>query len=62
MNRRSREPWMSLDAYGRWLVGLSLNLIVHNVEGSLPFHTDILNLHALYHDVDFAALVGLNGA
>jgi hypothetical protein len=53
---------MSLDAYGRWLVGLSLNLIVHNVEGSLPFHTDILNLHALYHDVDFAALVGLNGA
>lgn len=62
MKKRSGEPWMSPDAYGRSLVGLSVNLIVRDVERSLPFYTDILKMQALYHDVDFGALVGPNGA
>jgi len=44
--------------YGRTLRGLSLNLMVRDVEKSLPFYRDVLGLNVLYSDVDFAALTG----
>jgi len=44
--------------YGRELRGLTLNLLVPDVERSLPFYRDVLGLEVRYSDVDFAALSG----
>jgi catechol 2,3-dioxygenase-like lactoylglutathione lyase family enzyme len=54
--KRTGEPWMPADAYGRTLTGLSVNLIVRDVAASVPFFTDVLGFRSLYGDVDYAAL------
>jgi len=54
--KRTGEPWMTADAYGRTLIGLSVNLIVRDIGRSLPFYTGVLGFRARYSDVDFAAL------
>lgn len=59
--RRTGDPWKPAAEYGRSLEGLSLNLLVRDVERSLPFYTGVLNLTEVYHDVDFAALEGPHG-
>jgi len=46
---------MSAADYGRTLSGLSVNLIVRDVARSVSFYTDVLDLHLLYSDEDFAA-------
>jgi catechol 2,3-dioxygenase-like lactoylglutathione lyase family enzyme len=55
--KRTGEPWKTAAAYGRELVGLSLNLLVRDVARSLPFYRDVLGFAVEYSDVDFAALV-----
>ena len=55
---RTGNPWMPAAEYGRTLRGLSLNLMVRDVDKSLPFYRDVLGLNVLYSDVDFAALTG----
>jgi catechol 2,3-dioxygenase-like lactoylglutathione lyase family enzyme len=50
------QQFMSADAYGRTLAGLSLNLIVRDVARSIPFYTDVLGFRALYQTADYAAL------
>jgi catechol 2,3-dioxygenase-like lactoylglutathione lyase family enzyme len=47
---------VSADEYGRSLAGLSLNLLVRDIDRSLPFYTDVLGFRDLHHDPDFAAL------
>ena len=47
---------MSADEYGRSLAGLSLNLLVRDIDRSLPFYTGVLGFRDLHHDPDFAAL------
>jgi catechol 2,3-dioxygenase-like lactoylglutathione lyase family enzyme len=47
---------MSAADYGRTLSGLSVNLIVREIERSVPFYTEALGLRLLYSDEDFAAL------
>lgn len=54
--KRTGTPWMSSDAYGKTLTGLSLNLIVRDVATSLPFYRDVLGMTAHYADLDIAAL------
>jgi len=54
--------WRSPDDYGRSLAGLSLNLLVADVEASLPFYENVLGIRALYHNAEFAALQGPQGA
>ena len=55
--RTDAQKWsVSAADYGRQLAGLSLNLLVRDVERSLPFYTDILGFRDLHHDPDFAAL------
>jgi catechol 2,3-dioxygenase-like lactoylglutathione lyase family enzyme len=55
---RTGEPWMPAASYGRTLRGLSLNLLVRDLAGSLPFYRDVLGLSVQYSDADFAALSG----
>src|SRR5256714_13552369 len=45
---------MSAADYGRTLTGLSVNLIVRDIERSVPFYTRVLEMRRLYSDEDFA--------
>jgi uncharacterized glyoxalase superfamily protein PhnB len=56
MKKRTGEPWMPADRYGRGLPPLSLNLIVRNVEKSVLFYERVLGAAVEYSDADFAAL------
>ena len=47
--------------FARLLTGLNLNLIVQDVQASLPFYTEVLQLKLLYSDPDFAAFEGPGG-
>jgi catechol 2,3-dioxygenase-like lactoylglutathione lyase family enzyme len=55
LKKRKTEPWMSAADYGRTLTGLSVNLIVRDVERSIAFYEGVLGLRLLYSDEDFAA-------
>ena len=52
---------MPASQYAEYLKGLTVNLLVRDVAGSLPFYTEVLELKALYSDPDFAALEGGHG-
>ena len=55
--RTDVQKWaVSSDEYGRSLGGLTLNLLVRDIEKSLPFYTEVLRFRDLHHDPDFAAL------
>jgi len=55
--RTEAQRWtVSAAEYGRSLSGLSLNLLVRDIERSLPFYTEVLQLTDRHHDPDFAAL------
>lgn len=56
--RRTGEPWIPPHEYGRLLTGLTVNLIVRDVDAALPFYTEVLGLRLIYSDPDFAALEG----
>jgi predicted enzyme related to lactoylglutathione lyase len=55
-SKRTGVPWMAADAYGKTLAGLSLNLIVREVDLSLPFYREVLGMTVDYADADMAAL------
>ena len=56
MKVRHDEPWMSADEYGRSLRGLTVNLLVRDVEPALAFAREVLGAEPIYSDTDFAAL------
>jgi catechol 2,3-dioxygenase-like lactoylglutathione lyase family enzyme len=56
MKLRTGDPWMPASVYGRSLVGLTVNLLVRNVEAALPFHHEVLGAEIVYADPDFAVL------
>jgi catechol 2,3-dioxygenase-like lactoylglutathione lyase family enzyme len=56
MKRRIGEPWMPAPDYGRSLRGLSLNLLVRDIDAALPFHREVLGAEVVYSDPDFAVL------
>ncbi len=50
------DPWMPAPEYGRRLRGLTLNLLVRDIERALPFHREVLGADVVYSDPDFAVL------
>ena len=58
---RTGTPWMPSAEFARLLTGLNMNLIVQDVQASLPFYTEVLQLNLLYSDPDFAAFEGPGG-
>jgi catechol 2,3-dioxygenase-like lactoylglutathione lyase family enzyme len=55
--RTDAQKWsVSGPEYGLTLTGLTLNLLVRDVERSLPFYTEVLEFRDVHHDPDFAAL------
>ncbi len=58
MKLRIGEPWMPAPDYGRQLRGLSVNLLVREIEGALAFQRSVLRAAVVYADPDFAVLRG----
>jgi len=54
--KRTGTSWMSADDYGRQMPKFSVNLLVRDVQASLPFYRDVLGATIRYADDDFAAL------
>lgn len=57
-SKRTSEPWMPADEFGRSLKGAGFNLIVTDVARSAAFARDVLGAKILYEDQDFAAIEG----
>lgn len=53
---RTDDAWMPAGDYGRSLPKFSVNLLVRDVQKSLPFYRDVLTAAVRYADNDFAAL------
>ena len=58
MKLRVGQPWMPAADYGRRLRGLSVNLLVRDIEGALVFQRTVLRAEVVYADPDFAVLRG----
>jgi catechol 2,3-dioxygenase-like lactoylglutathione lyase family enzyme len=56
MKKRQGEPWMPAAEYGSSLPAFSINLLVRDIDASLPFYRDVLDATVHYADPDFAAL------
>jgi uncharacterized glyoxalase superfamily protein PhnB len=54
--KRTGEPWVSPDDYGRSLPSFTVNLIVADVARALNFYREVLGATVIYSDADFAAL------
>ena len=54
--KRTGEPWMAADEYGRSLPALTVNLLVRDVARSVAFYADVIGAEVVYSDPDFAAL------
>jgi uncharacterized glyoxalase superfamily protein PhnB len=54
--KRTGSSWVQADDYGRKLPTFSVNLLVRDVQASLPFYRDVLGAIVRYADEDFAAL------
>lgn len=58
MKKRTGEPWMPAPQYGHSLKGLTLNLLVRDINRSLEFQTRVLGVEVVYSDPDIAVLRG----
>jgi catechol 2,3-dioxygenase-like lactoylglutathione lyase family enzyme len=56
MKLRTGDPWMPAPQYSHSLQGLTLNLLVRNIDQALAFHRAVLGAQVVYSDADFAVL------
>ena len=54
--KRTQEPWIPGDEYGRRLPKFTVNLIVADVARAVAFYREVLGAKAVYADPDFAAM------
>ncbi len=54
--KRTGEPWMPAEEYGRSLPRFTVNLVVRDVARSVAFYSGVLGAKVHYTDTDFAAL------
>lgn len=54
--KRKGDAWMPAKEYGHKMPKFTVNLLVRDIQKSLPFYRDILGAKAHYSDADFAAL------
>ena len=58
MKLRTGDPWMPAPEYGHSLKGLSINLLVRDIEDALLFQSRVLETSIVYSDPDFAVVQG----
>jgi catechol 2,3-dioxygenase-like lactoylglutathione lyase family enzyme len=56
MKLRTGDPWMPAPQYGRALHGLTVNLLVRQIDAALHFQRQVLGAEVVYSDPDFAVL------
>ena len=56
MKKRTGDPWMPADAYGRSLTGVGVNVVVDEVARSVAFLTEVLGVEEVYSDPDIGVL------
>ena len=61
MKLRTGEPWMPAPRYGRALRGLTVNLLVRNIDQALVFQRLVLRAEIVYADPDIAVVRGYGG-
>lgn len=54
--KRTNEPWMTADDYGRGLPDFTVNLLVKDVARSADFYREVFGAVVHHADPDFAAL------
>lgn len=58
-SKRTKQPWMNADDYGRSIPsGLSVNLLVTDMEAAINFQRQVLGCEIVYDDEDFAVVRG----
>jgi len=58
MKLRTGDAWTPADKYGQSLKGLSVNLLVRDIDNALVFHHEVLDATVVYNDPDIAVLKG----
>ena len=58
MKLRKKDPWKSAREYSRDLSGLTINLLVEDINLSIDFLQKIIKANIVYQDPDFAAIEG----
>jgi catechol 2,3-dioxygenase-like lactoylglutathione lyase family enzyme len=61
MKLRIGDPWMPAPDYGRSLQGLTVNLLVRDMEKALLFQREVLGATVVYADPDFAVVRACGG-
>lgn len=56
VKKRTGDPWMPAPAYAKTLAGLTVNLLVADIERAVAFQTEVLGAEVVYADPDFAVL------
>ncbi len=56
MKKRTGDPWMPADRYGRSLPAFMVNLVVRDIARAVAFYREVMSARVLYADADFAAL------
>lgn len=56
VKKKTGEPWMSGDDYGRSLRGFGVNLLVKDIAVAAAFQTEVLAAEVVYQDTDIAVL------
>lgn len=60
MKLRTGDAWMPADEYGRSLKGLTVNLLVRDIDKALVFQTEVLGATVVYSDPDIAVVKGFD--
>ena len=58
MKLRTGDAWTPADKYGQSLKGLSVNLLVRDIDNALVFQREVLDATVVYNDPDIAVLKG----
>ena len=56
MKLRVGDPWMPASEYSKTLKGLTINILVKEIEPALSFAREVLGAEVVYSDPDFAVL------
>lgn len=56
MKLRVGDPWMPASEYSKTLTGLTINLLVKEIEPAVGFAKEILGAKVVYSDPDFAVM------
>ncbi|MEE9598410.1 MAG: hypothetical protein V3V96_16685 [Acidiferrobacterales bacterium] len=58
MKLRTGDAWMPAHKYGQSLKGLTVNLLVRDIDNALVFQREVLDATLVYNDPDIAVLKG----